>query len=342
MSGESLRTLVEEHWSALGARPTTGDNRLRVSHLPVMTDQGPLTAAVDHEGHRHLLVPINTHRKIRSGLDGPVLQLRKRPLEDEDTYQVYADLACLRGDLNDLFTGVCVDVLTAVDRAPENPVKALYHVLDRWKALFQTQGPTLGPEQLAGLFAELLVLGQLLDRDPSAHRLWLGPKGHRHDFSTGNAAFEVKAGTDVSGRKPRIHGLDQLEVPADGSLCLVWFGLHRVTVSGSGIGFLELVKRTLQKCDDEGALIGLLAEAGYRPFEADRYRDVRFTVGEEKWYEVGTAFPRLTGSALLAAGRSPVSVMDVEYTIDLSGDAPVAMTPDEVSHVIDRIVEESA
>ncbi|MET9814131.1 PD-(D/E)XK motif protein [Streptomyces sp. NPDC006355] len=341
MSDEAFRRLTEQHWTALEAQPTTGEHRLRVSQLPAMTDHGPLAAAVDHEGHRHLLVPIDTHRKIRAGVDGPVLQLRKRPLEDENTYQMYADLACLRGDLNDLFTRLCVDVLSTVEKLPADPIKALYRVLDRWKALLQTQGPALGPEQLAGLFAELLVLGELLQRDPSAHRLWLGPKGHRHDFSTGKAAIEVKAGTDRRDRKPRIHGLDQLEPPVDGSLCLVWFGLHRVTASGGGIGLLDLIDQMLQQCDDESALLGLLAEAGYRLFEADRYREVRFTVGEEKWYRVSPGFPGLTRSALLAAGL-PESLLDVEYTIDLSGEPPLPMPPDEVPQVMDLMVQESS
>jgi hypothetical protein len=309
--------------------------------LPVVTDQGPLAAAVDHEGHHHLLVPISAQRKIRSGLDGPVLQLRKRPLEDEDTYQVYADLACLREDLYDLFTGLCVEVLSTIEALPDNPVKGLYRVLDRWKALFETHGPTLGPEQLAGLFAELLVLDRLLQRDPSAHRLWLGPKRYRHDFSTGNAAIEVKAGTDTNRRRPRIHGLDQLEPPVDGGLHLVWFGLQRVTTTGAGTGFVDLVEQVLRQCDDETALLGLLAEAGYRTFEADRYGDVRFAVGEEKWYEVVPGFPGLTTNALVSAGL-PVQVLDVEYTIELSDETPACLTAEQVSHVIDRIVQEFA
>ncbi|WP_103545832.1 PD-(D/E)XK motif protein [Streptomyces sp. SM1] len=340
MSEPAFRQLVEQHWAALEARPTTGENRLRVSQLPVMTDEGALAAAVDHEGHRHLLVPMSARLGLRSGLDGPVLRLRKRPLEDEDTYQTYADLACLREDLNDLFTKLCVDVLTTVQGLSGNPIKVLYRVLDRWKALFLTHGPGLDPEQLAGLFGELIVLEKLLRHDPGAHRLWLGPKGHRHDFSTGVDAIEVKSAVDPSGRKPRIHGLGQLEPPAGGSLCLVWFGLHRVTASGGGTGFVDLVERVRRRCDDESAVLGLLAEAGYRHFEVDRYRDVRFGIGEEIWFPVGPGFPGLTNSALDAVGL-PVSVLDVEYTIDLSGRGLAFLTSDEVSHMTEHIVQES-
>lgn len=337
---EGFRSLVEQHWTALESQRTTNEHRLRVSQLPVMTHQGAVAAAVDHEGHKHLLVPIESHRKIRSGIDGPVLQLRKRPLEDEETYQPYADLACLREDLSDLFTSLCVDVLKAIEDLPANPVKALYRVLDRWKSLFLTQASPLGPEQLMGLFAELLLLKQLLRRDSSAHRIWLGSSGHRHDFSTGTLAIEVKAGSYGKGRKPRIHGLTQLEAPAHGTLHLVWFGISRVTASDAGIGFVELIHQVVQLCDDESSLLGKLAESGYHSIDSDRYREIRFAVAEEKWFKVTPGFPGLTGSALTAAGLA-VSVEDVEYTVDLSGDSPFTLTPDEVADILDHIIQES-
>ncbi|NEC85741.1 PD-(D/E)XK motif protein [Streptomyces sp. SID12501] len=340
MTDDTLRRLVEERWTALEAEEPTGERRLRVTHLPVSGDHGSLAVGVDHGGHRHLLVPVHSHRKIRPGLDGPVLLLRKRALEDEDTYQTFADLACLRDDLTDLFTELCMDVLEAARELPENPVKALYRVLDRWKALFRTQEAPLGPEQLAGLFGELTLLNRLLEKDSSAHRLWRGPERHRHDFSTGITAVEVKASTTTEGRRPQIHGLDQLEAPDGGELCLVWFRLQRTAVNGSGTAVVELVNRTLQLCDDEGALLELLAQVGYRSSDADHYHDVRFVISEEQWYSVGPGFPSLTGRALVAAGI-PVSVLDVEYTIDLSGKSPAPMEPDQVSRVIEDLIQES-
>ncbi|MFF5971753.1 PD-(D/E)XK motif protein [Streptomyces sp. NPDC012769] len=340
MSEEILRRLVEERWTALEAEQPTGERRLRISHLPIVVEQdNRLAVAVDHDGYRHVLVPISAQRRVRPGLDGPVLQLRRRPLEDEETYQHYADLACLRSDLNDLFTELCVDVLSAAESIPENPLKALHHVLDRWKELFRAHGAPLTREQLAGLFGELTVLCRLLEQDPSAHRLWLGPDGHRHDFSSGPKALEVKAGT-TAGRRPRIHGLDQLDHPDDGSLNLVWFRLQATPAATLGTSVVELVARALRLCDDEGTLLELLATAGYRLGDADRYRDVRFLVDEERWYAVDAGFPRLTARDLADAGLS-VSVQDVDYTIDLSGDLPVPLTDDEVVQVIDAITQEA-
>ncbi|MFH8472892.1 PD-(D/E)XK motif protein [Streptomyces sp. NPDC018000] len=340
MNDETLRRIVGDSWTSLEAEQTSGERRLRVTALPVDTDQGPLAAAVDHHGHRHLLVPIHTHRKIRLGLDGPVLQLRKRALEDEENYQNYADLGCLRHDFRDLFAELCVDVLSATREMPENPVKALYTVLDRWKALFRAQGVLLGPEQVAGLFGELVVLKRLLEKDPSAHRLWCGPGRYRHDFWAGTTALEVKTSTSAEGRRPRIHGLDQLEAPEGGALWLTWFRLRRTTATDVSTGFTELIEQVFALCDDESALVGLLAEAGYRPADADRYGDIRFSVTEERWYRVGPDFPGLTGEGLASAGV-PVSVLDVEYTIDLSGESPAPLEPDQVPELLNRLIQES-
>ncbi|GGT91310.1 PD-(D/E)XK motif protein [Streptomyces lateritius] len=341
MNEDILRDLVEERWSALEAAQPSDEGRLRVAQLPVAVEHGsPLAVGIDHNGCRHVLVPITANRKVRPGIDGPVLRLRRRSLEDEDSYQTYADLACLRSDLNDLFTELCVDVVEAAERLPENPVKALHHVLDRWRALLQMQGAPLTGERLAGLFGELTVLNRLLARDPSAHRLWQGPTGHRHDFSSGRTALEIKSSTSAEGRRPRIHGLDQLDVPSDGSLSLVWLRLSRSTGSGSGIPFVELIDRALRLCDDEGSLLELLAAAGYHPSDAERYRGEGFAVAEERWYDVTSDFPGLTTGRLLAAGL-PLSAMDVEYTIDLSGEAISPLTHTEVSQVVEDMLRES-
>lgn len=334
---DSLRDLVNRHWRELESVPVSGERRMRVSELPVDTARGKLAAAVDHEGHRHLLVPIASNQAVRRGLDGPALVLTKRPLEGEDTYQVYADLGCLRADLNDLFIMVCADVLKTTDTMPDNPLKVLHRVLDRWKTLFQTVGAPLGPEEIAGLFGELLVLTQLLQRDSSAHRLWLGPTGHHHDFSSGSYAVEVKSSMALDGRRARIHGLEQLGVPVGGTLQLVWLRLRRAS-AGDGEGLVELVERALELCDDESALMTLLSAAGYRPADVDFYREVRFSVAEERWYAVNTEFPKITAADLVSTCLS-AGVSDVAYTIDLSTEPPVPLEEEYVQEHLTRMVE---
>lgn len=337
---DDLRNLIDRHWKELDAVPVSAERKLRVAELPVDTSRGKLAVAVDLDGHRHVLVPISSNQAVRRGLDGPALMLRKRPLEGENTYQVYADLGCLRSDLNDLFTMVCADVLKTTEAMPENPLKALHRVLDRWKSLFRTVGAPLGPEQIAGLFGELVVLVQLLQLDSSAHRLWLGPSGNHHDFSNGRYAIEVKAFTSSSAdaRRVRIHGLDQLDAPSGGALKLAWLRLERVSIGG-GKGFVELIERALELCDDESALMNLLSQVGYHAADVDFYREVRYSLAEERWYTVDAGFPKLT-LAELAAG-APFGVTDVAYTIDFSTEPPIPLEEEQVLEHLARMAESS-
>ncbi|MFI7666553.1 PD-(D/E)XK motif protein [Nocardia sp. NPDC049526] len=336
MSSE-IRDVLDDHWRRLERRRPSMSSVVIVSELPVPTPNGSLAAALDSAGNRHLLVPVGAHQNVRRGLNGPVLLLHKRTLDDDRTRHDYADLACLRPDLSDIFTTLCADVLIATEAAPENPSKVLNRVLDQWRALFQNPGPPLGPEKLAGLFGELIVLARLLEHDSSAHLLWRGPSGYRHDFATDTGALEVKTSTSPNGRQIRIHGLNQLEPPANGALSLIWLRLE--PTAREGLGFLDLIDRVLELSDDEAAVLNNLASVGYRKADDDHYRHARYEVGEQRWYNVDIAFPRLTTIDLAAASISS-NVRDVDYTIDLSGDTPDPMNDSQVERHIRVMIEE--
>ena len=238
---KSLREILDEHWKQLDESAPSTAHHLRTSELPSTSESGRLLAAVDHAGLRHLLVPLTVRQRVRRGATGAVLNLRERSLEDNESYGRYADLCCSRADLNDVFTGLCGDVLTMVEGNPSRPLKAMYLVVDRWRALFQSTGPTLDNEQLAGLFGELTVLRRLLRLNSTATDHWTGPTGHRHDFVFAPSAIEVKASTAADGRRVRVHGADQLECPAEGRLDLAWIRLERVQDGGEGL--LELIEQ---------------------------------------------------------------------------------------------------
>ncbi|RDI49171.1 putative PD-(D/E)XK family protein DUF4420 [Nocardia mexicana] len=310
---------------------------MRVADLPVSTVYGLVAAGVDPEGHRHLLVPIDPRQSVRRGFDGPVIRLARRPLETAVSYQVYADLTCLDPEFDDVFATFCAAALEEIGVSQRRPVKGLYRALDRWKALFQRSGTLLGPEQLAGLYAELLVLRRLLEVNPSAHQWWTGPTGYRHDFASDAVALEVKASLRSDRRRVRVHGLDQLDPPAGGELLLPWFCLEPAEEGASLPG---LISEILELIDDEGPVCGLLSLVGYRPADADQYRDKRLRVVDERWYAVDGNFPRLTSDMLNEAGVA-VAVQEVEYTIDLSGEAPTPLSEGEVTQCLQRMARES-
>lgn len=329
------RELIDEKWLELEAEQPSDERALRVAELPAKTTNGPLALGVDQEGNRHLLLPVTSHQAVRRGLDGPVLVLRKRPLEDSEHYQHYADLGCLRSDLNDVFTTLCSDVLTEVDDHQDNPLKALYRVIDRWKALFRSSGAPLDGDQVAGLYGELLVLTRLLEVDASAHRLWKGPFGAQHDFAGTRTAVEVKTSSGTTQRRVRIHGLDQLVAPESGKLALAWLRLERVSAEGEDLP--GLVQLALRRCDDESALLTSLASIGYYPSDNPHYRDVRFVVSAESWYAVDDAFPKLTRDQLTVPDDR---ISDVAYTIDLSSATPTPLDSASVAGYLEDLVQE--
>jgi putative PD-(D/E)XK family protein DUF4420 len=329
----TLRQVLDDHWRALADKPAVlSPNRMLTSELPVSVAAGPLMVALDQEGQRHLLVPLRAGQRLRHPVSGLALLLRERPLESADSYDRYADLGCLRTDLDEIFTGLCADVLLTVEREPVRPVRALYEVLERWRSLFQTSSSTLGPDQLAGLFGELIILTRLLSLDPSASDFWKGPGGNRHDFVVGNCSIEAKTSTTAEGRRIRVHGADQLSTPAGGSLDLAWIRLEQVAVGGTSV--VDLVDTACHVADDQADLLTRLSEVGYRVADADRYRDLRFTVAEELWYAVDERFPRVDPAAV------PAEVLDVDYTLELSGLKPSLIDDTSINERLATIVKD--
>jgi len=328
-----LRKVVDDHWERLEEEHVSGPEHVRTSNLPVTTPLGPLLAAVDHLGNRHVLVPLTAHQHVRLDRGGAALTIRERPLDNGHVYERYADLGCVRRDLDEAFTGLVADVLTAVEEAPDRPLKALYTVLSRWRALFQHSPAPLTIDRLAGLFGELVVLNELLAGESTAVDFWTGPSGHRHDFTVGTRGIEVKTSAASTERKVRIHGVEQLQPPPHGTLDLVWIRLERVAELGSTIS--DLVDHARRTGDDDTRLLFKLAEAGYRPADADLYQDVRFAVREQRWYEVDDDFPRIAPSS------APPGISDLDYTVDLDQEQPQVTEAFEIRDRIVRITQEN-
>ncbi|MFI9326176.1 PD-(D/E)XK motif protein [Kitasatospora sp. NPDC052868] len=334
IAGGGLQTILEEHWSALDAgSATTDDDVVRTSELPVDTEFGRLLAAVDGRGFRHLLIPLQRRQTVSRTMVGAALRIVERPLQDDTGYGRYADVACSLRELDDVFTGLCGDVLVALEADGERPYRTALAVVDRWRRLFAGAPRTLTHEQLVGLHGELLVLTRLLTIDPGAVRLWVGPEGQRYDFSDGRYAVEVKSTATVSERRFfHVHGLDQLEEPVGGALLLGW---HRFEEHPEGATLKELVQQVRDLCDDEAGFLSKLLRVGYRPTLEDQQADRRLRLVECRWHPVDDAFPRLIPASVI--GEVPVAVSDIRYTVDLAGVRGEPLPVDVVDDLLARI-----
>ncbi|WP_327676544.1 PD-(D/E)XK motif protein [Kitasatospora sp. NBC_00458] len=332
-SGRGLQDLLEEHWAALGGAASGRADVVRTSALPVDTDFGRLLAAVDGHGFRHLLIPLQRRQTITGGAVGAALRIFERPLQDDESYGRYADITCSLRELDDVFTGLCRDVLVALEADGERPYRTALAVVDRWRRLFAGGPRALTQEQLVGLYGELTVLSRMLEADPGATRYWAGPEGGRHDFTDGRHAVEVKSTAGTSERRlVQVHGLDQLEEPAGGDLLLGW---HRFEDHPDGPSLPELVQRVRDLCDDQHELLSKLMRAGYRPVVGDHQYERRLRPVESRWYRVDERFPRMTPTSVV--GGVPAGVSDVAYTVDLGGVQTEPLAEAEVDHLLARV-----
>ncbi|WP_414639938.1 PD-(D/E)XK motif protein [Actinocrinis sp.] len=318
---------LEDRWRLLEtAGPPTTRNGVQTAGVGVLAAGAEVVVAIDADGFRHVLVPLRGDQRLRRGNgDGTALSIRERPLDDGTVRRRYLDIGCLKTELNSAFVSVCVDVVDAVSGNPNQQVKATLGAIGRWRELFRTARPRLEPARLAGLFGEISLLIRLLEVDPSATACWTGPSRHRHDFTAARKAIEVKVSTTSDANTVWVHGLDQLDPAPGGTLDLMWLKMDHSDSVGESVP--ELVAKAMRLADDEGLLTSKLEAAGYYSAESASYLDARFTILDERWYEVAGGFPRLTTSMLKAAGLI-VPVSDVRYTIDLAAAAGYRIAPE--------------
>ncbi|ODU04061.1 MAG: hypothetical protein ABS81_11815 [Pseudonocardia sp. SCN 72-86] len=283
--------------------------------------------AVRDTGARYLLVPIDGKHTLQEDVDGRAVTLRRQVLEDEASYRVYAALGLMDDQLSDLFTALCAEVVERIEEKPNQAVAVLRRTLGDWRSLLSGSRRTLTPSELAGLFAELIVLRAMLTHDPGAVAFWTGPSSSEQDFHRGVNALEVKATTSPESHTVRIHGLGQLDGDDNGLLLLVWFRLR----SDRGRSVPDLIDDILRETDDEAAFLTSLQHAGYVPAEREVYARRVFDVVEQRAFEVRTGFPRLTTDSL--TGDARLAGLDhIDYDLDLEA-APVSAARTEMDPV---------
>jgi hypothetical protein len=303
-------TGLQEIWSAAALRPAVA--RFRSAECGVDTPNGPILAAVEDTGRRHLLVPIASQHTLREEPDGQAVTLRRRVLEDPSSYRTYAALALVDDRLSDLFTALCAEIVERIAEKPDKAVAALRRTLADWRSLLAGSPQRLGPAQLAGLFGELHVLRAMVALDPGAVAFWTGHSGTAQDFHRGTTALEIKSTTVPEGRTVRIHGLGQLDSGDGERLLLVWIRLR----TDRGRSVPELVDEILAATDDESTFLMALHSAGYNMPDRQYYENRLFEVVEQQTFEVGPGFPRITAAGL-TVDAALAGLDGVHYDLDL-------------------------
>lgn len=316
MSSGALTSSTATGWALLRAGNHAGGG-LEIPTIPTdaSTIAGPIRLAVGADGEPRLLLPLTRHETPGSVEAGNGLSISVSSFSYRGTPVRFLDLTCVSPDLEPVFKEVADEILARIGSG-EGCVDAVRSTIVDFRALLiRAPAKDVNTGRLAGLVAELVVVNRLLDRSPSAWRVWRGPEGDRHDFRTGNTSLEVKASLRPASVVVTINGLGQLEAPTGGTLHLLHVVLE--PVAGGILGVAGLARNAVSKADDPGRIGALLAEAGCRDPEAEEWNRKSFRLESEQLYEIRPGFPRLTHT-MLKDRTLPHGVHDVTYAIDLS------------------------
>jgi hypothetical protein len=323
---------LDHEWSKLEA-PTPPDelNGVRAPGLPA---ERPVYIAIDREGRRNLLVGAEPDAELPAQATGRGLHLDLQELEVADRpASTYIRLACVDAGLNQTFTAVAEDIVTAIRDFRGTSVEAVNEALRRWKWFWGIDPAELARDAALGLFGELWFMfrwmaplsGAVIDR-------WHGADPARHDFQWPSASVEVKtsAARSAAGVSHRISSLDQLENPVTGDLYLFSLTVADDALAGNTLaGLVAQCRETLSETvGARTALDERLAAWRYNPANADRYGRTLRIISEEM-FRVDDRFPRLTRTGLGA--QVPIGVEDLTYALAMDACGPwrIASSPDD-------------
>ena len=238
-----------------------------------------------------------------------------------DQGQQHLVLALERQVDRDLFEGLCRTLASSLEHATDSASSlavSLAHIR-RWKTFLSGRSQHLSIEEVRGLFAEIVFLTELIDRQMSssaAVEAWLGPERSHQDFIFGNTAVEVKSLSGGERSSIRISSEDQLESLND-ALFLRVYRLSSLADAAGARSLNEIVaavQARLGEADAVEAFDRKLVAHGYAPLPD--YDEPRFVVSDVRSYRVGDGFPRLMRSQL------PPGIANVAYDIRLETIAP--------------------
>ncbi|SBS69938.1 PD-(D/E)XK motif protein [uncultured Microbacterium sp.] len=198
---------------------------------------------------------------------------------------------------------------------PAAALDAMVDTFDEFKMMLAKDRAQLSESSLRGLFAELVLLGELRDAGygpATALGAWHGPYRAAKDFVLpGEKCVEVKS-IRRQNHRLQISNLDQLD-PRGEDLRLAVLELDR-RVDGEGTSLLSLIEELQTWVSEDSqakdfftqalAAVGLDASDPY-------YRQWRFDIGEWRWYEIADDFPRVRAEAV------PAPISGVRYLIDI-------------------------
>lgn len=295
---------LNEAWSDLARTPAVSRqyrSRLISSEMPLEIDAG--MRAIDDAPCLMLQTELSSEALFElggmrlssvPGDRGPLLVLS---LED--------------GSRRDLFATICADVVCAATLAEKaRALNQFLARLDAWRQFLRDRRDGLSRFETVGLLGELLVLENLLARQPSCLDAWKSPIDGLHDFQSSGHALEVKTGLGPSA-SITISRLDQLDRSGLERLDLLHVRLVETQGGRSLRDVMAAISDLLLDDQSRRAFENAVLRRGLLPGDEVPRRTPTVQLRTIDAYSVTDDFPRLLRSAL------PLAIIEATYTLDI-------------------------
>lgn len=215
------------------------------------------------------------------------------------------------GSRRDLFATICADVVCAAARAEgAQALDQFLARLDAWRQFLRDRRDGLSRFETVGLLGELLVLEQLLAREPSCLDVWKSPMDGLHDFQISGHALEVKAGLGPAA-SITISRLDQLDRSGLERLELLHVRLVEAQTGRSLRDVMKAISDVLPDDQSRRAFENAVLRRGLLPGDEVSRRTPTVQLRTINAYSIENDFPRLLRAAL------PLAIIEATYTLDV-------------------------
>lgn len=228
----------------------------------------------------------------------------------------------------DIFAVLCEDLIGEVanEENEKQLIKRLLNRFVKWESLFnKANREGLTVDEQKGLFGELYFLKQYLEYNRNylfCIESWTGPTAAARDFQYGDWAIEVKSTTASNPQKIKISNERQLDTALIPNLYLAHYSFETLNNKGVTLnGLIDSIGQLLiTQAIASQRFKHLLLEAGYFVHHQDIYSKTGYSLIQEKYFQVGEQFPRLTESEI------PNGVSELKYSITIAACEPFLVT----------------
>lgn len=206
------------------------------------------------------------------------------------------------------FASLCAEFVEPGDQGlnRKSLLKDPYTWWTKWRELV---GNTSSEQRVYSVIAEMLVLNQKRNEDPTAE--WAATKRGSHDIECAEESCEVKSTIKRYGATVTISGQHQLEY-----VNRLWLYFCRMEESLEGVSINDMKETLISNGYDEGKLESELERQGFE--RGANIRNKKYKILEKRKYAVNDSFPRIVKESF-REDKFPDSIIHIEYTVDLDG-----------------------